>query len=499
LEGDKLTVVDRDNWDFDVVSNVENLPIDGVFILNAGAENVAVMHYDRGRLSATSTGGTKLGVADALNKAIAKLHTEDGDATGGVVSVFPTEATLEKTVYIDSSARDSVASLLLKGAGRQSSFLKASGFDGDAFKFRYPIYVNLEDFGVRNATLNGINLSSDGGHAGNRNTINRMHSGFNGENGYNLERSFMTSIYDSDTRSNGKNGFFWNNEVHTSWNVSTCYSLKNAEAGYRAEYMVYSKMQACGADENQHGYVLQGCRAFHIDACGAEANKRAGWWIQTVANGAIENYISMTATLSLNNDSQVAGWAAHTHVQTNNIIPSVVFSREPVSLKNTNGIESWDFIADGRFAMLALENPIMQNKGCLTKNEGYIQVNYSVPKIIYDINFAVNATKQLLKMSNQSGSNNTYSGDLLITVQNAAFGSGGNIGTATYKLLISKSVAGYQVIEVAKAGLVEGTSQSHPSFSFRINNDQLEASAISLTQGNFWFAIEKVAGNIVLG
>lgn len=497
-DGDKLTLVDRDNSDFDVIKNTEELTIDDVFVLDAKNENIAVMIFDRGRISAVSTGGNQLATARAINIAINKLHAPNGDATGGVVKVYPNEAILEETVEVNSPVQDGVESLLVKGCGRQTSFLKAQGVSGDAFKFVYPIYVNLEDFGVRNASMNGINFFSDGGHAGSRNTLNRMHSGFNGRNGYNFERSFMSSIYDSDTRSNQNNGFFWNAEVHTSWNISTCYSYKNIEAGYRAEYLIYSKMQACGSDENQHGYVLQGCKAFHIDACGAESNRRAGWWIQTEAANATSNYISMSATLAFNNDSESSGWANHTHVKTDNIKPSAVFSREAVSLKNKAGnLNPYDFIADGRNAVLVLINPLMENNGPLAKNGGYIHVIYEAPKIVNNLSVSAGVGKKLINVGSSLGVNSDYNGELLITVQNAAFGSTGALGSATYKILISKSLSGNQVVEIAKAGLITGANATHPSFTFSLSQDELIVTPISLTAGSFWFAIEKVAGNII--
>ena len=69
--------------------------------------------------------------------------------------------------------------------------------------------------------------------------------------------------------------------------------------------------------------------------------------------------------------------------------------------------------------------------------------------------------------------------------------------SATYKLLISKSVAGEQVVEIAKLGLVTGASASHPSFSFSVSGGNLVATPLSTTAGNFWFALEKVGGNFI--
>ena len=100
-------------------------------------------------------------------------------------------------------------------------------------------------------------------------------------------------------------------------------------------------------------------------------------------------------------------------------------------------------------------------------------------------------------LSSSLGTSNDFSGELLVTAYNSAFGTTGIIGTATYKLLISKSVAGEQVVEIAKVGLVTGSSSSHPSFTFTVSSGNLVATPISTTAGQFWFALEKVGGNFI--
>ena len=139
----------------------------------------------------------------------------------------------------------------------------------------------------------------------------------------------------------------------------------------------------------------------------------------------------------------------------------------------------------------------MQNSGARAFDSGFIQTNYTAPKLVYSKAFTASTAEVLTSLSSSLGTSNDFSGELLVTAYNSAFGTTGVIGTATYKLLLGKSLGGYQVVEIAKLGLVTGASPSHPSFAFTVNANGLVATPVSTTAGNFWFALEKVGGNFI--
>ena len=179
-------------------------------------------------------------------------------------------------------------------------------------------------------------------------------------------------------------------------------------------------------------------------------------------------------------------------------MPNFVALKQPVSLEAVTagaGV-TYDFIANGNFSRLSIEDPIMSNLGPLAQSGGYIQFNYTAPALVYAKVFTATQTQKVLDLASGLGVSD-FSGMLTVTASNSTFGTQGATGSATYILLISKSLAGNQVVEIAKAGLVTGASASHPSFTFTIDaSGDLNATAISATAGTFWFAIEKNSGSL---
>lgn len=490
----RVAVTDRDGKIFLIQSGGTT---NGNSIIPAGGTNTAVRVASKSNNTSVSMGATPVASDSATNAAIEYLYAVDTDATGGIVNLPPFESTLTDSLLIDSTAPFNVDSISLVGAGRQTTYMVADGAFGAGVNIKVPTYVNLLDFGIRGCSGDGIKFDDDGGSAGNRNNIERVQSSFNLGNGFNFQRSFMTNVSSTEARQNGASGYFWDSSVHTSWNINNNYSLLNTGPGFRTEYLVYSSFVANGSDDNQYGYQILGARGVSFVSNGAEFNKRAGWYFQSNATRPV-NYVSMTANLAVDNNKQNAGFANHTQLSAADSKGNSVFQYQPVSLLATTA-STKDFISSGRGSVLVLTDPLMENSGPQGLNDGFLQINYSVPKLIYEKPFTATSTAKITSVRNQNGLFADYSGELLITCSNAAFGSGGVIGTSTYKLLVSKSLAGVEVLEIAKVGLVNGANATHPSFIFTIDGtaNELNATAQNLTAGSFWFAVEKLSGNII--
>jgi hypothetical protein len=266
-------------------------------------------------------------------------------------------------------------------------------------------------------------------------------------------------------------------------------------AGFKSDFNVYSSYISNASDENRYGYHMLGNRGVSLISNGAEFNARSGFFFESSSSYEI-NWLSGMGNTCGGNNKQNSGFANHTHVKANDSTTNFVVQKQPVSF-STGIANTYDFIATGQGAKLVLEDPLMYNSGARAFNSGFIQTNYTAPKLIYNKTFVSSTAETLTALSSSLGTSNDFSGELLVTAYNSAFGTTGTIGTATYKLLISKSVAGEQVVEIAKVGLVTGASSSHPSFTFTVSSGNLVATPISSTAGQFWFALEKVGGNFI--
>tara|TARA_A200000159_G_scaffold96299_1_gene89356 strand:+ start:407 stop:1279 length:873 start_codon:yes stop_codon:yes gene_type:complete len=266
-------------------------------------------------------------------------------------------------------------------------------------------------------------------------------------------------------------------------------------SGFKSDFNVYSAYVANAADENRYGYHILGNRGVSFISNGAEFNARSGFFFESGSSYEI-NWLSGMGNTCGGNNKQNTGFANHTHVKASDNSTNFIVQKQPVSF-STDISGTYDFIATGQGAKLVLEDPLMYNSGARAFDSGFIQTNYTAPKLIYSKTFTASTPATLTALDSSLGTSNDFSGELLVTAHNAEFGTTGAIGTATYKLLIGKSVAGEQVVEIAKIGLVTGSSANHPSFTFTVSSGNLVATPVGSTAGDFWFALEKVGGNFI--
>jgi len=455
-----------------------------------------------------ATGNGSTDDTDSIQDSIDSTYGNDtstGDTVDVPRGVYKTSATLE----INNSAQTfDVDNITLQGAGRQSTIIDSSAStSGPGIELVHSIFNNISDLSVLNATTSGINVESLANTSpGQRTNFERVQVKNSGTEGFAFERSYLCKMSQCNSEQNAQNGFYHNFEVHTSWMIDNNYGRKNGTpdpaaptfhtyAGFRSDYNVYSAYVANAADENRYGYHILGNRGVSFVSNGAEFNARSGFFFES-ASGYEANWVTGMGNLAVNNNKQDSGFANHTHVKAANITTNFIVQKQPVSLATTTA-GTYDFIATGRGAKLVLEDPLMQNSGARAFDSGFIQTNYTAPKLIYSETFTASTARTLTALASSLGTGNDFSGELLITAYNSAFGTAGTIGTATYKLLISKSLAGEQVVEIARLGLVTGASSSHPSFSFTLSSGNLVATPTNTTAGNFWFALEKIGGNFI--
>jgi hypothetical protein len=451
------------------------------------------------------------GAADdtaAIQAAIVSTYGNEV-STGNTLSlprgVFNTSATIE----INNSAQTfDVDNITLQGAGRQSTVIDAAAStSGPGIELVHSIFNNISDLTVLNATTSGINVESVGNTSpGQRTNFERAQVKSSGTDGFAFERSYLCKVSQCNSEENAQNGFYHNFEIHTSWLMDNNYGRLNGtpdggaptfytHSGFKSDFNVYSAYVANAADENRYGYHILGNRGVSFISNGAEFNARSGFFFESGSSYEI-NWLSGMGNTCGGNNKQNTGFANHTHVKASDNSTNFIVQKQPVSF-STDISGTYDFIATGQGAKLVLEDPLMYNSGARAFDSGFIQTNYTAPKLIYSKTFSASTPATLTALDSSLGTSNDFSGELLVTAHNAEFGTTGAIGTATYKLLIGKSVAGEQVVEIAKIGLVTGSSANHPSFTFTVSSGNLVATPVGSTAGDFWFALEKVGGNFI--
>ena len=415
----------------------------------------------------------------------------NGVSTGNTIDfgrgVFKTSA----TIGINNSAQTyNVDNITLQGAGRQSTVIDASAStSGSGIELVKGIFNHVSDLTVLNATTSGINLESvSNTFACNRNSFDKVQVKSSGSDGFAFERSYLGKVSGCNSEENFLNGFYHNFEIHTSWLLENNYGRNNGElqsgfragSGFKSDFNVYSAYVANASDLNRYGYHILGNRGVSFVSNGAEFNARSGFFFESGSSYEI-NWVTGMGNTCGGNNKQNSGFANHTHVKATNNITNFVVQKQPVSFA-TGIANTYDFIATGQGAKLVLEDPLMQNSGARAFDSGFIQTNYTAPKLIHYKPFAASSTAATLTaLSSSLGTSNDFSGEILVTAYTFAFGTTGAIGTATYKLLISKSAAGEQVVEIAKLGLVTGSSSGHPSFTFTVASGNLVATPVSTT------------------
>ena len=459
-------------------------------------------------LNAVDYGAVADGIVDDTAAIQASIDSTYGNevSTGNTIDfgrgVFKTSATIE----INNSAQTfDVDNITLQGAGRQSTVIDASAStSGSGIELVKGIFNHVSNLTVLNATTSGINLESvSNTFACNRNSFDKVQVKSSGSDGFAFERSYLGKVSGCNSEENFLNGFYHNFEIHTSWLLENNYGRNNGEiqsgfrsgAGFKSDFNVYSAYVANAADENRYGYHILGNRGVSFVSNGAEFNARSGFFFESGASYEA-NWVAGMGNTCGGNNKQNSGFANHTHVKAADITTNFVVQKQPVSFA-TDIAGTYDFIATGQGAKLVLEDPLMQNSGARAFDSGFIQTNYTAPKLIYSKAFTVSTAETLTALNSSLGTSNDFSGELLVTAYNSAFGTTGTIGTATYKLLVGKSVAGEQVVEIAKLGLTTGASSSHPSFTFTVASGNLVATPVSTTAGSFWFALEKIGGNFI--
>jgi hypothetical protein len=199
--GTVLQVTDRGNGYFIVTAG--GAP-DGLGVLDAGNGNTAVVDKEHRLLSSSWYGVSSGNIKTPTESAINNLDDGVGASTGGIVEIIDFGGALDGTIRIDSSAPFSVDSLKIVGKGMQTTLLVSDGFVGGGVEIGFPIYSHFADFGVKDCVGSGVAFDDvDGTQVGFSNVIERVLSVGNTLDGFLFERSYMSTVRNCESTSNG--------------------------------------------------------------------------------------------------------------------------------------------------------------------------------------------------------------------------------------------------------------------------------------------------------
>lgn len=437
-----------------------------------------------------SSGGTDW--QPAIQAAIDSLDTGGDTTTGGVI-YFPVGRYYIKSPIIVRCANPAnLASITLQGEGMHNTVIDcAAGFVGDqAIQSLDSTYCVYKDFHVlgNNRTSYGLELEAGGSEV----FVERVFCQNFTASCFYVHRCFMVTMTQCRSKG-GVTGFDFGGDYNTSLNVSNCYALNTNAAGqgFLISDVSYSNFTACAADETgRYGYRIRNTASVSFDNCGAEKSQRSAFLFEASAAfdtaSSIINGTRCTVNSCFSSECNLAN-AGYGSLRSEQIDTSSL------------DVEINRFVENSVTGSISVTNGGVDANHKLTLNSckltGSIASTVAVlnPIDVTRVNNlpVTGANTPVVDLASIFGSSNNYSGILNILATNGVPTSGSAYNSASYVLLVTKSTGGSGVVEIAKNGLITGSGASHPSFTWALDttNNELEATPIGSTSGNFYFYI----------
>ena len=436
-----------------------------------------------------SLGGTDW--QPAIQAAIDSLDTGGDTTTGGVIYFPVGRYYIKSPIIVRCANAANLASITLQGEGMHNTVIDcADGFVGDqAIQSLDSTYCVYKDFHIlgNNRTSYGLELETGGSEV----FVERVFCQNFTVSCFYVHRCFMVTMTQCRSKG-GVTGFDFSGDYNTSLNISNCYALNTNAAGqgFLISDVAYSNFTACGADTTgRWGYRVNNTMGVTFDNCGAEEPTRAAWYFEASAaldaaativtgtrctlNGCVSVgadsdsgygslYSNQVDTSSL--DVEVNRFVEHTVDNGYSVANTGVDLNQKVSL---NGCKFTGQI----ISAVAVINPVNVTR----------VNNVSI----------TGANTPVVDLASVFGSANTYSGVLHIVASNAVPTNLNVVNIAAYVLLVTRTAGSATIVEIAKNGLTTGGSATQPSFTWTIDTgtNELEASPVASTTGNFYFYI----------
>tara|TARA_B110000046_G_scaffold69542_1_gene77571 strand:+ start:201 stop:1622 length:1422 start_codon:yes stop_codon:yes gene_type:complete len=440
-----------------------------------------------------SSGGTDW--QPAIQAAIDSLDTGGDTTTGGVIYFPVGRYYIKSPIVVRCSNAASLASITLQGEGIHNTVIDcADGFVGDqAIQALDPTYCAFKDFQVLGNNRTSYGLELEGGAplvAGSEIFVERVFCQNFTASCFYVHRCFMITMTQCRSKG-GVTGFDFSGDYNTSLNVSNCYALNTngAGQGYLIDNVAYSNFTACGADNTgRYGYRVRNTIGVTFDNCGAEQPARSAWYFEASAaldSGKFINGVrcNLNGCVSVGADADNGYGSIYSNQVDTSSINVEINRFDEFSVDNSISVANTGVDTDHKISL----------NGCKFTQAIISTVAVVDPIDVTRVNNlpVTGANTPVIDLSSIFGSSNNYSGILNILATNGVPTSGSPYNSAAYVLLVTKSTGGSGIVEIAKNGLTTGGGGSHPSFTWTLDttNNELEATPVGSTSGNFYFYI----------
>ncbi len=422
----------------------------------------------------------------AFQAAVDDLDTGDETITGGRIHAQIGKYTLSNNVIFKNSQASRLSGLTIEGDGKQGTTLDFESAPDvqDGLVFEQPVFCRVADLAVQKAGLAGIKLKGiqSGFGAWNHFNMQRVRTGFNGTYGVDCERGFMGHFEQVfATHAGAGAGGFRFQGLHTSMHLNNCYAASNGGSGYNINQFTYSVLNACASDSSAiYGYLFTKTHSTIVNGCGSESNGRSGFAaFSSTAQG--ENVgLTFNSIFGYQNNQANAGYPNLLYVAAADGVRNKAVLRGSYSQSPANG--AVDVLVTGVGAYLVDEDNECP-AGVVSQNGGYVH-HVNRAKVVRSL--SVTAATTVVELSNPQGHQTDFSGEITIVATNASPELTTAKNSAVYKLLVVK---GSPVVVVGSAGLTAGASASHPSFTWTLSGNNLQATPVGSTSGSFFFQL----------
>lgn len=435
-------------------------------------------------------------IGASINKGLDYLFTyaTEASAHGGRLHIPRGLHSVNTQILIDRTAGgvDQSDNISLSGEGMGTSELRA----GPGLSAGSSIIKTNEPTGKYIQLMTIRDLTTSGGYNGirietaSRTNIKNVAIKGATNSGMFVGNSWVNDYSQILSSGNGLHGVeFAADKQKTSTVVTSGYSLANTASGWKWAFMTYCVANGVASDSNgHHGHIIQNSNGFVMNSPGAEANGRAGIYVEASSSLGENKSILIQGAFMHSNNSSNSGWANLLHMRsTDNTVNKVTIRDSTSNSPQVNGPK--DIIVDGVGSIAKIDNCEMPNRWAAI-NGGYVNWVHN-NLLIPAINFGAGAARTICTLFSTQGYQNTYGGLITVHVGNTVTSTGAR-RTATYLLLINKTLSGTSTVTVvSSAGETSGAVASSPSFTWSINGaDQLVAAgATASTAGDFWFEI----------
>ena len=442
----------------------------------------------------------------AIQAAIDSLDTDNDYTTGGVV-YFPVgryKILVPIVVRGGDESAEGLASITLQGEGMHNTIIDVGdGYTGDqAINVVNSTYSSFKDLQIlgNNRTSYGLYVED-----GSEIFIERIFCQNYFVSCFYFKRCFMVTMNQCRSKG-GITGFDFSAGYNTSLSINNCYALNTNTAGqgFNIKDVSYSSFIACGADATgRHGYKVSNCAGVTFTSCGAENFLRSAWLFQsstalntgTIVQGTrctlneCFSYVPQSFAQETGYGSLYSNLIDATSGTSESIIDVEVNRFFEYHIKHNISVNSTGVVSTDH--KLALNNCRFKQ---VIRGEAAVINPIDVERV--DNVSITSANTPVIDLASVFGNSLNYSGILHIVASNASPVSLSAANTSAYVLLVTKYTIGansyaINVVEIAKNGLTTGGNTNHPSFTWTGDEatNQLEATPVGSTSGNFYFYI----------